>query len=108
MRSAGLAFADLRKVETHEHAPIEAVEHIVSAMPDAPAIEHTATKAFYSATNDRITMPPRNLFVSAEDYGSTLLHELTRYADVTVPAPARQDASSVVRTQGRDVSICDA
>jgi antirestriction protein ArdC len=72
-----VALAELPRIETREHDPIEAIEQIVFAMPNAPALEHAGTKAFYSRVNDRITMPPRNLFVSAEEYGSTLLHELT-------------------------------
>ena len=72
-----IALAELPKIETCEHHPIEAVEHIVFAMQNAPAVEHAGTKAFYSSVNDRITMPPRNLFISPEEYGSTILHELT-------------------------------
>lgn len=65
------------KIETQEHDPIETVEKIVAAMPSCPEIEHAGSKAFYSSTADRITMQPRNLFVSAEEYSATLLHELT-------------------------------
>jgi antirestriction protein ArdC len=75
------ALDKLPKIETHEHDPIEAADQIVAGMPNPPAIEHPGTKAFYSTTADPITMPPRNLFVSAEEYGSTVLHELTHYAD---------------------------
>jgi antirestriction protein ArdC len=71
------ALENLPRVEAHEHDPIEAVERTIAGMPNPPAIEHAGTKAFYSSTADRITMPPRNLFVSAEEYGSTVLHELT-------------------------------
>ncbi len=67
----------LPKLETHEHDPIDAAEKIVAAMPNRPAIEHAGSKAFYSVLSDRITMPPRELFTSAEEYYSTLLHELT-------------------------------
>lgn len=67
----------LPKIETHKHDPIETVEQIVAGMPNAPAIEHAGSKAFYSSTVDRITIPPRCLFVSPEEYGATLLHELT-------------------------------
>ena len=72
-----IALAELPKIETCEHDPIEAVEHIVFAMQNAPTVEHAGTKAFYSRVHDKITMPPRNLFVSPEEYGSTILHELT-------------------------------
>ncbi len=71
------ALEKLPRIETHEHDPIEAVERIVASMPNLPAIEHAGSKAFYSSVIDRVTMPPRDLFISAEEYGATLLHELT-------------------------------
>lgn len=71
------ALDKLPRIETHEHNPIESVERIIARMPNQPAVEHAGTKAFYSSIADRIVMPPRNLFVSAEEYGSTVLHELT-------------------------------
>ncbi len=71
------ALEKLPRVETHEYDPIEAVERIVAAMPNAPTIEHAGSKAFYSNITDRITMPPRKLFISPEEYSATLLHELT-------------------------------
>ena len=67
----------LPKIETHEHDPIEAADQIVAAMPNPPEIQHAGSKAFYSSMTDRVTMPPRNLFESAEEYSATLLHELT-------------------------------
>ena len=66
----------LPKIETHEHDSIEATDQIVGAMPNPPEIHHAGSKAFYSSMTDRVTMPPRNLFVSAEEYSATLLHEL--------------------------------
>ena len=71
------ALEKLPRIETHEHDPIEPVERIVAGMPNAPAIEHAGSKVFYSSITDRVTIPPRNLFVSAEEYSATLLHELT-------------------------------
>ena len=71
------ALEKLPRVETHEYDPIEAVERIVAAMPNAPTIEHAGSKAFYRSITDRITMPPRKLFISPEEYSATLLHELT-------------------------------
>jgi antirestriction protein ArdC len=65
------------KIETYSHDPIEAVDRIVSGMPNPPVLEHAGSRAVYSSMTDRITMPPRNLFVSAEEYGATLFHELT-------------------------------
>ena len=57
----------LPKIETHEHDPIEAAEQIVAAMPNPPEIQHAGSKAFYSRMTDRMTMPPRDLFISAEE-----------------------------------------
>jgi antirestriction protein ArdC len=74
----------LPKIETHEHDPIEAVDRIVAGMPNAPTIEHAGSKAFYSSTTDRVIMPPRNLFISAEEYGATLLHEIGTVGSVLV------------------------
>ena len=70
------ALEKLPKIETHQHDPIESVERIIAGMPNPPTIEQAGTKAFYSSATDRVTIPPRNLFVSAEEYGSTVLHEL--------------------------------
>ena len=61
----------LPKVETHEHDPIEAAERIIAAMSNPPEIQHAGSKAFYSPIADRITLPPRELFASAEEYYAT-------------------------------------
>src|SRR5216683_2343752 len=65
----------LPKMETHEHDPIETAERIIAAMPNRPEIQYTGSKAFYSSITDRITLPPRELFASAEEYYATALHE---------------------------------
>ncbi len=57
--------------------PIDACERIVVSMPDAPVIADICQQAFYSPGLDIINMPPRYLFSSAEEYYSTLFHELT-------------------------------
>jgi len=46
-------------------------------MPQRPELETAGSKAFYSSLTDRVTMPPRELFTTAEEYYATLLHELT-------------------------------
>src|SRR5271156_5775129 len=73
----------LPKIETHEHEPIEAAELIIANMPQRPELE-TGSKAFYSSLTDRVTMPPRELFTTAEEYYATLLHEMTHYADFRI------------------------
>src|SRR5579859_7845287 len=65
----------LPKVETHQHDPIEAAERIIFGMPNPPEIQYAGSKAFYSPITDRITLPPRELFVSAEEHFATLAHE---------------------------------
>jgi antirestriction protein ArdC len=61
--------------EQHELDPIEACEKILAGIPNPSEIVHAGDKAFYSPMTDRITMPPRGLFESAEEYWSTLWHE---------------------------------
>ncbi len=65
----------LPKIETHQHDPIEAAERIIAGMPNPPEIERAGSKAFYSSMTDRITLPPRELFISAEEEAATLFHE---------------------------------
>jgi antirestriction protein ArdC len=63
------------KIETYQHDPIEAAEKIIGKMPNPPEIQYAGSKAFYSSITDRITLPPRELFVSAEEFYATALHE---------------------------------
>jgi len=44
-------------------------------MPNPPEIQYAGSKAFYSTITDRITLPPRELFISAEEEIATRLHE---------------------------------
>lgn len=59
---------------------IEACEKILAGMPNPPEIVHAGDKAFYSSATDRVTMPPRSLFESAEEYWATLWHECGGHA----------------------------
>jgi antirestriction protein ArdC len=70
----------LPKIETHQHDPIEAVEKIIAAMPDPPEIVRGGSKAFYSPLTDRITLPPRELFISAEEEAATTAHEVIHFS----------------------------
>jgi antirestriction protein ArdC len=65
----------LPKIETREHDPIEAGERIIAGMPNPPEIQYAGSKAYYSSITDRITLPPRQLFTSAEEHFATLAHE---------------------------------
>jgi antirestriction protein ArdC len=61
--------------EQQQLDPIEACEKILAGMPNPPEIVHAGDKAFYSPATDRVTMPPRSLFGSSDDYWCTLWHE---------------------------------
>ena len=75
---------ELPKVETHQHDPIEAAERIIAGMPNPPEIQFAGSKAFYSSNTDRITLPPRELFTSAEEFYATAMHETVHYADFRI------------------------
>ena len=66
----------LPKIEMHEHAPIDVCAEIIARMPSAPEIVHAGSKAVYSPTADRVTLPPMELFTEAEEYYATAFHEL--------------------------------
>jgi antirestriction protein ArdC len=55
--------------------PIEDCERIVSSFNDPPSLEYGGNRACYIPALDRIQMPQRNAFCSAEEYYSTLFHE---------------------------------
>jgi antirestriction protein ArdC len=56
--------------------PIAECERIVAGMPNPPAIVQDA-RAWYRPSNDTVGIPSRQAFRSAEEYYSTLFHELT-------------------------------
>lgn len=56
--------------------PIIACEEIVAGMPQSPSITHSGNSAFYSPSLDYVNMPPRECFTEAEEYYTTLFHEL--------------------------------
>jgi len=74
----------LPKIETHEHDPIEAAERIIADMPNPPEIQYAGSRAFYSSVTDRITLPPHELFISAEEQIATTHHEICTVASVLV------------------------
>jgi len=55
--------------------PIADCEKIVSSFKDAPVLEHGGNRACYVPSLDRIHLPSRTAFSSAEEYYSTLFHE---------------------------------
>jgi len=63
-------------VESYEFSPIKKAEDIVANMPQKPPIVHGPLGASYSVTNDVVTIPTPERFEQAEEYYSTLFHEL--------------------------------
>ncbi len=57
--------------------PIEACEQVVSSWKQKPLIHHGGDRASYNKLQDCIRMPSRESFDNAEEYYSTLFHELT-------------------------------
>ena len=57
-------------------APLEQCETIVNSMPNRPGFEQDA-RAFYRPSTDTVGVPARSAFDSAEEFYSTLFHELT-------------------------------
>lgn len=59
-----------------ELSPIEACEKLVGGYPKGPAIVHGDTRAYYRPSTDSVHMPNLQAFRGAEEYYSTLFHEL--------------------------------
>jgi len=57
--------------------PIARCEQLVAAIPTPPFIRHGASAAYYQPRPDVLSMPDPARFESAEEYYSTLFHELT-------------------------------
>lgn len=67
----------LPKVEIHEHDPIDSAARIIEQMPCRPEIVRQGSQAYYSPITDRVTLPPRELFISPEQEAATAFHELS-------------------------------
>lgn len=52
-------------------------ERLISEIRDIPGISHGGARAFYSPSKDAIQMPSKADFEKAEEYYSTLFHEIT-------------------------------
>ena len=64
---------------------LQVAVQMLDVMPDQPEIVHSLTEQpAYSPSLDRITLPHLSQFESADDYFSTLYHELTHNADTRI------------------------
>lgn len=57
--------------------PIDRAEQIILGMPLKPDIQHLGNRALYRPSTDTVTLPPKQTFISPEEYYSTAFHELT-------------------------------
>jgi antirestriction protein ArdC len=62
--------------EIIEFNPIEQAEAIVNGYKTIPEVKHNEQSAYYNPKGDFINMPDKNSFKSAEEYYSTLFHEM--------------------------------
>jgi antirestriction protein ArdC len=62
---------------TTEVNPIDAAEAIVAGYADAPVIHTNGDSAYYVPSRDEITVPSLNSYDQADEYYSTLFHEMT-------------------------------
>lgn len=56
--------------------PVDEAEAIVAGMPNPPRIEFGGSQPAYSPQLDRVLIPPIDNFESADEYYSTVFHEL--------------------------------
>ena len=64
-------------IESRVIDPIEQCEAVVAGMPERPEINFNNGRAFYDSSTDVVGMPVLGSFINAEEYYSTLFHELT-------------------------------
>lgn len=74
---AGSDIEGYKEGEKYEHNTIEEAEEIVRKYQEVPIHHHNNNRAFYSPTEDYINVPDLSCFPIAEEYYSTLFHEMT-------------------------------
>ena len=71
----GLDIPDLIK----EEKPVDRIdrcENVLSNFENPPSIDNKGDRAYYSPSNDEVTIPEIKFFKSSEEYYATLFHEL--------------------------------
>lgn len=72
--------------------PIAQCEALVAGMPNPPRLVHQEQRAYYRPATDLVNMPRPESFEAAEEYYSTLYHELTH----ATGHPSRLDRPTIV------------
>jgi antirestriction protein ArdC len=83
-QTEGIEIPDKVSFEPLDFKPIEEAERLAKGYADGPRVEHGGTQAYYRPSEDRVQMPEPTRFASAEEYYSTLLHELAHNADFRI------------------------
>jgi antirestriction protein ArdC len=72
----GIKVPDAVTFQPLDFQPIEAAQAIAANYDGGPVIAHGGTQAYYRPSTDAIQMPEQIRFTSAEEYYSTLFHEM--------------------------------
>jgi antirestriction protein ArdC len=73
----------IRKLEFEKiNFTLESAENLIAEMPNKPVIKFDTRTASYNPATDEIHMPPISDFNSAEEFYSTLFHELAHSVDL--------------------------
>ncbi len=62
-----------------EWTPLEAAQTLIANVRPVPVIRHGGDRAYFSPSDDTITLPPHASFALADDYAATAFHELTHW-----------------------------
>lgn len=65
-----------REVVEYDHNPIEEAEKIFKGYMNAPSYTFNSGRAYYRPSMDQVNVPPLKDFEIAEEYYSTLFHEM--------------------------------
>ncbi len=72
----GIPQPSLKEIKLSEIEKLDRCERLIEGYQDCPKIEEKEPEAFYSPILDRINMPMKESFKSAEDWYSVLYHEI--------------------------------
>ena len=72
----GIDKPDEPKAVNFDFSPIQQAEQIIKGMPNPPGITHNDDRAYYRPSQDKVNMPPENLFKVSAEYFCTAFHEL--------------------------------
>jgi antirestriction protein ArdC len=72
----GIDKPDEPKAVNFDFCPIQQAEQIITGMPNPPSITHNEDRAYYRPSQDKVNMPPENLFKISAEYFCTAFHEL--------------------------------